>query len=101
MNIKLGSRRTVTNPLEGVRFSVKEQDEITEIAIGMSQLPLEAIQVIRFGLAREILYLEELGDWTAGDAEKQRYERMVMAMKTYEATYTARVAKSVSRSINS
>lgn len=97
MRIKLGAKLTFTNPVEGVTFSAKEQEEITEIAMGMSHLPNGAITAIRHGVARQILHLEEIGDWVSGDAETERYQQLKWAMMTFEATYTARVAKTVTK----
>lgn len=98
MRIKPISRRTQSDPTEGVVFTVAEQKEITEYGSAMLSLPERMIRVIRSALAREIMFMEELGDWVSPDSqdEERQQARLKDALLTYQATYAAATMKRMS-----
>lgn len=97
MQFKLGARRTLTNPVEGVKFDRRDEDIIAIHAMTLATLPNEMIGVLRDGLARQILFLEELGDWIASGTEEEtdRMGRLMNSMLLYQATYSAKVVRSL------
>lgn len=79
MKISPTRARTHNNPTEGVAFSTEDN------------------ATIRNAIAREVIWLEQVGDWTAGEAELARREGLELALLTYQATYTAGVIKHMAR----
>jgi len=79
--------RTLTSPLAGVTFDKVDEAAINTMSQSLMALPDSALLVMRDGLAREILYLTDLGDWTSGEAEQIGLERLKMAFLTFQATY--------------
>lgn len=57
------------------------------MALGMSNFSPETIQVIRRGLAREILHLFEIEEWTIGKMDNARRDQLLQAVLVYHATY--------------
>ena len=84
--------RTLSSPTNGVTFHAADKLRIEEAAVALAQLPVDLITVMRLSLAREILHLDELADWTEGEAEQIRKVRQESAMVAYEATYEANAA---------
>lgn len=101
MKIDPFTRRTVTNPTSGITWTKAEKDQITELAIGLADLPQSAVAVIRRSLAYEALRLEDAYEWTTpgSDAEEQRQAQYRDALLTYEATFAANAARNASARI--
>jgi len=92
MKIDIFKTRTETNPTNGVTFHAADKLKIEEAAVVLAQLDPDLSSVIRSALSREILHLISLADWTTGEAETLRAERLENALITYEATYEANAA---------
>lgn len=97
MYISITGNRTYSNPVNGVSFSPEDNDKITEIAQGLALVSDEVRSTIRNAVAREIIWLEQLGDWTAGEAEAARRAGLELALLTYQATYTAGIIKHLAK----
>lgn len=89
MRIDQFKTRTTSNPTVGVTFSAADRDKITELGTKLIELPHVTLNVIRESLAREILFLDGLADWTSGEAEQDRVSRLETALLAYQATYDA------------
>lgn len=87
MKIDPFRNRTLSSPLAGVTFDRADEARINAMSQILMALPDSALLVMRDGLAREILYLSDLGDWTSGEAEEIRFGRLQNAFLTYQATY--------------
>ena len=80
MKIDPYATRTTTNPVHGVTFHADDRKQIEEAAVKLVALDEELIFAIRRSLAREILHLDELANWTSGEAEDVRLFQQKNAM---------------------
>jgi hypothetical protein len=97
MKISLTRSRTHSNPTDGVSFSAEDNTKITEIAQGLALMPDGVRSTIRNAVAREIIWLEQVGDWTIGEADAARREGLEIALLTYQATYVAGMIKHMAK----
>ncbi len=89
MHIAIGANRTHSNPTAGVNFTVADQYQIDELVPGFQALPDYALGIVRSALAREIIWLEQVSDWTAGPREEERRVQFERALIAYQATTEA------------
>jgi hypothetical protein len=101
MKILPARARTHSNPIDGVTFSVEDNAKIAKIAQGLALVSDDVRSTIRNAVAREVVWLEQVGDWTAGEAELARREGLELALLTYQATYTAGIIKHMAKDTSS
>lgn len=93
MKIDLFKTPTQSNPLVGVKFEAADELKIEEAAHALADIDNDMVSIIRSALAREIVWLFEISDWTDGETELARQARLSNAMIAYQATYQANVIR--------
>jgi hypothetical protein len=99
MKVKPFTRRSASNPTEGIAFAATEIETIETMAESLTGLDSRAIETIRAALGEYSKMLEAAGDWTEPNSanEEFRMSRYTYAMMLHEACNGGRLARAMAR----
>lgn len=95
MKIHPFTKRSITSPTNGVNYTTADQLDIAAAAKLLVELDPPLLMAIRDSLARQIIHLDEVAEWTPTGTEidLERQASQQSAIIAYEATYAAHIGR--------